>query len=165
MTTYSSSGRRAVPPHLGGRRPRRRQEGRGGFQLCSRGSFPPSLRGSPPSPPPLPSPAGLVKDTSTGFGAAGAPVGASGTSPRASKVGLKATNSSQSLRWNRGTKALGGYSWLSPTMRHRTAASSSPGRASGLRRVLSPSSPSFHRGRARAPKVEQLAASRTPSGA
>ena len=48
---------------------------------------------------------------------------------RASKVGLEATNSSRSLPWNRGMKALGGYSWLSPTMTHRTASSSSSGKS------------------------------------
>ena len=61
----------------------------------------PSLRDSP-------------EDTSTGFYAVGAPGSAGGTSPRTSKVGLEATNSSRSLHWNRGMKALGGYSWLSP---------------------------------------------------
>lgn len=83
-----------------------------------------------------PSPRDSAEDTSTGFCAEGAPENTSGTSPRASKVGLEATNSSRSLRWNKGMKVLGGYSWLSPTMRHRTASSSSSGRSPGLRRAL-----------------------------
>nr|XP_040256300.2 uncharacterized protein LOC120974018 [Aegilops tauschii subsp. strangulata] len=61
------------------------------------------------------------EDSSTGFGAAGAPESTGGTSPRASKVGQEATSGSQSLRWNKGVKALDGYSWLSPTRRRRTA--------------------------------------------
>ena len=43
-----------------------------------------------------------------------------------------------------------GYSWLSPTKRRKTADSSSSGKASGLRRILSSSSPSLHKGRAHA---------------